>query len=378
MMTAQGAASIDLEDKSAAIVSSTLQLNGQNCPLDSTFLNELDGVVYVVCVNGTSFAHLLKVNVGERSASISVSLPILELALDERLQIVSMSPDRRHSMIYLLHTDSQSNVVALYVVHSDPGASGALQISAGYNQNDIARVKFWAGVDTNFVYTLEGDDSNVFLAKRDPANLKLVSSSKFNFTTSSVVSAAVDAGTPQVVVWTQGGVYAFQNLDNINTTSFYCNRAPTKESCGNWKLTGNSVIFGGSFYAAGTCQTQSATFNVVLRVLLSSNDGCPSHCSGHGFCFNSTCLCFDKYSGSDCSRGGGKANGCGIPCEKNADCLVDPPWNFCPVCYKGKCQPVCTTPCETSSQCQEWGSHSVLSQCTVCASYKHCVVPMKD
>lgn len=370
-MTAQGAASIDMEDKTKAVVTSVLQQDGTNCPLDSTFLNELDGVVYVVCVNGTSFANLLKVNVGDRTASVAVSLPIVNLELDEKLIIASLSPDRRHSSIFLLHLDSQGNVAALYVVHSEAGASGRLSISAGYNGPDVSRIRYWSGVDSSYIYTLEGDSNYAFLTRRDPGTLKVVAYSRYNFTTSKIVSSSADAGTSQALVWTQDGIFSFPNGADFNKPTFACARTPSKDSCGNWKLTGNSLVSGGSFFAAGNCQTQSTTYNIVFRALLSTNDGCPGQCTGHGACWNSSCLCFDGYTERDCSRGK-KSNGCGISCNTDNDCLVDPPWNFCPVCWKGKCQPVCTTPCESSQQCRQWGSHSVLAgQCVTCNRVYH-------
>lgn len=370
LVTAQGVASIDLENPTSDLAYSSLQVQGnQNCPGDFVMIDEIGGNAYSVCVNGSSIALALKIDISDRKASVKTYFPIGQLQFQQSAKIISLSPDRRRSTLYAV-TLAYDNTPLMITAIRTADMSYA-------NSTNVQGLGIYAviGCDDQYFYTLDNmNNTHLIVAKRDIYSLRVVQRSFERFRIDLLKSYSIDVPAGQLTVWHNSSFILYDfNLKNL----FGCQRLPIPEHrCNAWKVIGNAMLWKQNNFLSLQCMDDNTLF--VSRSLLSPNDGCPNHCSLHGQCVADQCYCAQGYDGKDCSNNINKV--CGRECNQDSDCWNGDFWNVCVVCYKARqdtkktCQQQCLAPCSVPNQCYEWGTHSYLNQCAQCSKqFRYCM-----
>jgi hypothetical protein len=330
-------------------------------------IDELNGVSYVICKNASSTAKVVQIDIRNQYIGVSATLTLTPVQIGQYTQIVGLAKGRSQSLLLVVLFDSSDNPLTLYIVNASLNTPRlSLGASWDLSQNSVVQV---LGGDLQNVYTLDYDGTSNFVSRRDVQTGRLLA--KSNRFSGQYVDAMIDTSLGVLVLWTQAGItqYSIPSLSQKTT----CTRIPTFNNCSNWYIFSHGISQD-AFWGVKCQETREV---MVIRASLSDRTSCTIQCGIHGQCVNSKCLCFDGYSGSDCTNAG---NGCGMVCNQDSDCWVNPPWNSCPVCYKKNsasqktCQPVCTAPCTSTQQCANWASHSVLNQmCAKCnLQFQYC------
>eukprot|EP00029_Vermamoeba_vermiformis_P005492 TRINITY_DN1923_c0_g1_i4.p1 TRINITY_DN1923_c0_g1~~TRINITY_DN1923_c0_g1_i4.p1 ORF type:complete len:513 (-),score=46.59 TRINITY_DN1923_c0_g1_i4:25-1563(-) len=371
LVTAQGVASIDLENPTSDMAYSSLQVQGnQNCPGDFTVLDELGGNAYSICVNGSSVALALKIDISDRKASVKTYFPIGQLQFQQNAKIISLSPDRRRSILYTVTLAYDNTPLMINAIRTADMSYA--------NSTNVQGLGIYAviGCDDHYFYTLDNmNNTHLIVAKRDIYTMRVVARALDRIRIDLLKSYSIDVPAGQLTVWHDSTFILYDfNLKNL----FGCQRLPIPtHPCNAWRVIGNSMLWKQNNFLSLQCMDDNTLF--VSRSLLSPNDGCPNHCSSHGQCVADQCYCAKGYEGVDCSKGGNSI--CGRECGQDSDC-----WgeflNACVVCYKTNqetkktCRPVCTAPCSYANQCYQWGTHSYINPCAQCSKQFHYCLAM--
>eukprot|EP01128_Nolandella_sp_AFSM9_P009755 TRINITY_DN63_c0_g1_i1.p1 TRINITY_DN63_c0_g1~~TRINITY_DN63_c0_g1_i1.p1 ORF type:complete len:528 (-),score=78.89 TRINITY_DN63_c0_g1_i1:119-1702(-) len=390
LATQSGVASIDLEKRNSSLVYSDLNVGGTYCAGNIDQVDEIGGFGYSTCVVGGASATLVKTDLGDANATIVKSLEVFRLGIDESIAIVGLSPDRRRSLLYAVRKDYLGIPRTLYQVSTrDMKVALQLPLNSVDGRYNITTV---LGADLDYVYLAAAlankADSKGIVVKLGTSDLSFVKAEQ-QLQSSRYVNSFLDSSNSELVMLSHNFDSNTDFWITIEGSSLKeqhtCQREPRYEDCVQPVIESNVIVQNGMMMSVITCPADSRRLPYLSAVAIQKSTAlsCSSGCenSAHGQCINQSCRCFDGWTGDDC--GLSHNGGCHTRCESDDDCRdFNPPFNNCPHCYSKNrntpktCQPVCTAPCESTSDCERWAHGSVLNQqCQTCNSvYKYCGV----